>query len=179
MDAVPCPDGLRRRLTKYIPQPSPMTNLSRETELKPTEFRTDFPREDGKNILGDKHRYFDVGDTRWDFTMGERKARLDMRVDWRLMKHHVEEEAAGLGSAEGGTSASSVYVWQDAGFQVMTGLHHSSAVDIIQVYTEEPGRFGSIGNPVSFLEDGMPAVEGRNGLNVQGKMSLTDPRNPL
>ena len=92
------------------------------------------------------------------------------------------EEAAGLGSTEGGTSASSVYVWQDPGFQVMTGLHHSSAIDIIQVYTEEPGRFGSIGsigNPVSFLEDGMPAVEGRNGLNVQGKMSVTDPRNPL
>ena len=72
------------------------------------------------------------------------------------------------------TDLSSVYIWQDAGFQVMTGFQYSSACDMVQVRTKRLLR-----RSVSFMENGMPAVQGENGLNVQGKMSLTDPRNPL
>ena len=134
MDAVPCPDSLRRRLTRHKLRPLPVTKLSQETEIRPAEFQPIYPREDGKKVLGDEHQY--EGDTSWDFTMGKRKARLNMQIDWRYMKYHVEEESA----SKKGTSDSSVYIRQDTGLQASNEQQHNSAGDIIQVYTEEPSE---------------------------------------
>ena len=102
-------------------------------------------------------------DTSWGFTMGERNARLDCRVDWQYMKRYVE------GVGQGGGSASSIYIWQDAGFQKM--IKDSSACDLAVVRTD---RQPILKLPPDIMEGGMPAPMGEGGLNVQGKTSVTD-----
>eukprot|EP00946_MAST-07B_sp_MAST-7B-sp1_P004989 g4989.t1 len=163
MDSIVCPESLRQHLTAYVPQASPVARLSDETELEPTEFLTNCPRIDGRGELAGRKALRHSTDTSWGFTMGERHARLDCRVDWQYMKRYVEDVGRGEGSA------SSIYIWQDAGFQKM--VKDSSACDLAVVRT---GPQPIVKLPPDIMVGGMPATMGEDGLNVQGKASVAD-----